>query len=142
MGAVTGVQQKIAANTTMAGTLVMAPKSVTFRQHDHLVSVLFGDLFSHSYNITFSMFFFYLVPVDFLFFIGACSCPWFNHEDKYAHAPFLGPLKGVLYMRIPFLNKETCLPRVLTKNWNFSMLTMFSCAKLYCAIIIQVPLIN
>ena len=34
----------------------MAPKSVTFRRHDHLVSVLFGDLFSHSYNITFSMF--------------------------------------------------------------------------------------
>ena len=33
----------------------MAPKSVTFRRHDHLVSVLFGDLFSHSYNITFSM---------------------------------------------------------------------------------------
>ena len=34
----------------------MAPKSVTFRQHDHLVSVIFGDLLSHSYNITFSMF--------------------------------------------------------------------------------------
>ena len=34
----------------------MAPKSVTFRRHDHLVSVLFGDLHSHSYNITFSMF--------------------------------------------------------------------------------------
>ena len=33
----------------------MAPKSVTFRQHDQLVSVLFGDLLSHSYNITFSM---------------------------------------------------------------------------------------
>ena len=40
----------------------MAPKSVTFRRHDHLVSVLFGDLFSHSYNITFSMFL-YLVSV-------------------------------------------------------------------------------
>ena len=40
----------------MVGTLVMAPKSVTFRRHDHLVSVLFGDLLSHSYNITFSMF--------------------------------------------------------------------------------------
>ena len=38
------------------GQLVMAPKSVTFRRHDHLVSVLFGDLLSHSYNITFSMF--------------------------------------------------------------------------------------
>ena len=34
----------------------MATKSVTFRRHDHLVSVLFGDLLSHSYNITFSMF--------------------------------------------------------------------------------------
>ena len=32
----------------------MAPKSVRFRRHDHLVSVLFGDLLSHSYNITFS----------------------------------------------------------------------------------------
>ena len=31
----------------------MAPKAVTFRRHDHLVSVL---LLSHSYNITFSMF--------------------------------------------------------------------------------------
>ena len=41
----------------MVGTLVMAPKSVTFRRHDHLVSVLFRDLLSHSYNITFSMFF-------------------------------------------------------------------------------------
>ena len=30
----------------------MAPKSVTFRGHDHLVSVLFGDLLSHCYNIT------------------------------------------------------------------------------------------
>ena len=34
----------------------MAPKSVTFRRHDHLVPVLFGDLLSHPYNITFSMF--------------------------------------------------------------------------------------
>ena len=41
----------------MAGTLVIAPKSVTFQQHDHLQeSVIFGDLLSHSYNITFSMF--------------------------------------------------------------------------------------
>ena len=40
----------------MVGTLVMVLKSVTFRRHDHLVSVLFGDLLSHSYNITFSMF--------------------------------------------------------------------------------------
>ena len=48
----------------MVGTLVIAPKSVTFRRHDHLVSVLFGDLLSHSYNITFSMFL-YLVTVVF-----------------------------------------------------------------------------
>ena len=48
----------------MAGTLVMAPKSVTSRRHDHLVSVPFGDLLSHSYNITFSMFS-YLVTVVF-----------------------------------------------------------------------------
>ena len=47
----------------MVGTLVMAPKSVTFRRHDHLVSVLFGDLLSHSYNITFSMFL-YLVKLS------------------------------------------------------------------------------
>ena len=46
----------------MAGTLVMAPKSVTFQRHDHLVSVLFeGDLLSHSSNITLS----YLVTVVF-----------------------------------------------------------------------------
>ena len=42
----------------------MAPKSVRFQRHDHLVSVLFGDLLSHSYNITFSMFL-YLVTVVF-----------------------------------------------------------------------------
>ena len=60
----TSVQQIIVAKATMAGTLVMAPKSVTFRQHDHLVSVLFGNLLSHSYNITFSMFL-YLVTVVF-----------------------------------------------------------------------------
>ena len=39
----------------------MAPKSVTFQQHDHLVSVLFGDLLS---NITFLMFL-YLVTIVF-----------------------------------------------------------------------------
>ena len=50
----------------------MAPKSVTFRRHDHLVSVLFGDLLSHSYNITFSMFL-YLVTVVFADF--ACHIP-------------------------------------------------------------------
>ena len=33
-------------------------------RHDHLVSVLFGDLLSHSYNITVSMFL-YLVTVVF-----------------------------------------------------------------------------
>ena len=44
----------------MVGTLVMAPKSV---------SVLFGDLLSHSYNITFSMFL-DLVTVVFADFTG------------------------------------------------------------------------
>ena len=53
----------------MVGTLVMAPKSVTFRRHNHLVSVLFGDLLSHSYNITFSMFL-DLVTVVFADFTG------------------------------------------------------------------------
>ena len=43
----------------------MAPKSVTFRRLDHLVSVLFGDLLSHFYNITFSMFL-YLVIIAML----------------------------------------------------------------------------
>ena len=60
----TSVQQIMVAKATMAGTLVMSPKSVTFQRHDHLVSVLFGDLLSHSYNITFSMFL-YLVTVVF-----------------------------------------------------------------------------
>ena len=53
----------------------MAPKSVTFRQHDHLVSVLFGDLLSHSYNITFSMFL-YLVTVVFADF----ACHSYQHN--------------------------------------------------------------
>ena len=53
----------------MVGTLVMAPKSVTLRRHDHLVSVLFGDLLSHSYNITFSMFL-YLVYTQLVLFWG------------------------------------------------------------------------
>ena len=58
----------------MVGTLVMAPKSVTFRRHDHLVSVFFGDLLSHSYNITFSMFL-YLVH-------GIIECA-FSSGDEY-----------------------------------------------------------
>ena len=53
----------------------MAPKSVTFRRHDHLVSVLFGDLLSHSYNITFSMFL-YLVTVVFADF----ACQSYKHK--------------------------------------------------------------
>ena len=57
----------------MVGTLVMAPKSVTFRRHDHLVSVLFGDLLSHSYNITFSMFL-YLVIQHLILFFKAALC--------------------------------------------------------------------
>ena len=53
----------------------MAPKSVTFRRHDHLVSVLFGHLLSHSYNITFSMFM-YLVTVVFTDF----TCQSYQHN--------------------------------------------------------------
>ena len=52
----------------------MAPKSVTFRRHDHLVSVLFGDLLSHSHNNTFSMFL-YLVTVVFADF----TCDSYQH---------------------------------------------------------------
>ena len=53
----------------------MAPKSVTFQRHDHLVSVLFGDLLSHSYNITFSMFL-DLVTVIFADF----ACHSYQHD--------------------------------------------------------------
>ena len=53
----------------------MAPKSVTFRRHDHLVSVLFGDSLSHSYNITFPMFL-YLVTVVFADF----ACHTYQHK--------------------------------------------------------------
>ena len=53
----------------------MAPKSVTFQRHDHLVSVLFGDLLSHSYNITFSMLL-YLVTVVFADF----TCHSYQHN--------------------------------------------------------------
>ena len=60
----------------------MAPKSVTFRRHDHLVSVLFGDLLCHSYNITFSMFLYLVtvvfaislaIPTNITFWIVSCS---------------------------------------------------------------------
>ena len=64
----------------MDGTLVMAPKSVTFRRHDHLVSVLFGDLLSHSYNITFSMF---LDLVTVVFADFACHSYQHNILDLY-----------------------------------------------------------
>ena len=53
----------------------MEPKSVTFRRHDHLVSVLFGDLLSHSNNITFLMFL-YLVCVVFANF----ACHSYQHN--------------------------------------------------------------
>ena len=45
------------------------------RRHDHLVSVLFGDLLSHSYNITFSMFL-DLVTVVFADF----ACHFYQHN--------------------------------------------------------------
>ena len=53
LGAMTSVPAIVALAAIICWTLVMATKSVTFRRHDHLVSVLFGDLLSHSYNITF-----------------------------------------------------------------------------------------
>ena len=64
----------------------MAPKSVTFRRHDHLVSVLFGDLLSHSYNITFSMFL-HLVTVVFADF--ACHSYQHNILDVSCSFTFL-----------------------------------------------------
>ena len=60
----TSVPAIVALAAIICWTLVMAPKSVTFRRHDHLMSMLFGDLLSYSYNITFSMFL-YLVTVVF-----------------------------------------------------------------------------
>ena len=44
----------------MVGTLVMAPKSVTFRRHDHLVFVLFAyqeieDILGHSHQFALSV---------------------------------------------------------------------------------------
>ena len=57
------------------GHLVMAPKSVTFRRHDHLVSVLFWRFAtSHSYNITFSMFL-YLVLLGCAMYIDVLKAP-------------------------------------------------------------------
>ena len=56
----------------------MAPKSVT----DHLVSVLFGDLLNHSYNITFSMFL-YLVTVVFADF--ACHSNQHNILETFLY---------------------------------------------------------
>ena len=61
----------------------MAPKSVTFRRHDHLVSVLFGDLLSHSYNITFSMLL-YLVTVVFAGF----ACHSYQHNILVVSSSF------------------------------------------------------
>ena len=53
----------------------MTPKSVTFQQNDHMVSMLFRDLLSHSYNITFSMCL-YLVCVVFADF----ACHSYQHN--------------------------------------------------------------
>ena len=51
----------------------MAPKSVTFRRHDHLMYVLFGDLLSHSYRITFSMFLYLAIPSFALFLLHSTA---------------------------------------------------------------------
>ena len=61
----------------------MVPKSVTFRRHDHLVSVLqFGDLLSHSYNITFSMF---LDLVTVVFADFACHSYQYNILEMFLY---------------------------------------------------------
>ena len=65
----------------------MAPKSVTFRRHDHLMSVIFGDLLSYSYNITLSMFL-YLVTVVFADF--ACQSYQHNILDFILFIYFFG----------------------------------------------------
>ena len=77
----------------MVGTLVMAPKSVTFRRHDHLVSVLFGDLLSHSCNITFSMFL-YLVSI---------SREW---ENPFVESYFLSYLVRTKCSSVHFLEES------------------------------------
>ena len=62
LGAMTSVPAIVASATIInfCWTLVMA---VTFCGHDNLVSVLFEDLLSHSYNFTFSMFLFLVTKV-------------------------------------------------------------------------------
>ena len=60
----------------------MAPKSVTFRRHEHLVSVLFGDLFGHSYNITFSMFFSCYIQYRVYLMLGSVLQLNISHERK------------------------------------------------------------
>ena len=68
----------------------MAPKSVTFRRHDHLVSVLFGDLLSHSYNITFSMFL-DLVIINLIRNDKALFLSWTLVLNAPEHADMAGP---------------------------------------------------
>ena len=77
----------------------MAPKSVTFRRHDHLVSVLFGDLLSHSYNITFSMFLYLVVStfgtfsqrlrLVYRFSVHTKVCKLFLLSDSFSAKSFL-----------------------------------------------------
>ena len=66
----------------------MAPKSVTFRRHDHLVSVLFGDLFSHSYNIIFQDLKFHRIDST------SCTCVVYMYK---------GYLLSILSVHCPFL---------------------------------------
>ena len=54
----------------------MAPKSVTFRRHDHLVSVLFGDLLSHAFLQHYFSMFLDLVTVVFADF----TCHSYQHN--------------------------------------------------------------
>ena len=68
----------------------MAPNSVTFRRHDHLVSVFFEDSLSHSYYITFSMF---LYLVDIRINNGHFNTSVYDKRDNFSFSvvrfPFL-----------------------------------------------------
>ena len=119
----------------MVGTLVMAPKSVTFRRHDHLVSVLFGDLLSHSYNITFSMFL-YLVQ----YCLWGKNYLWPSETVKYCQHLYKGELDSecmevlleytstYLYMGVPtFCTCVYCVCELLFVCFLFVFCGLWSC---------------
>ena len=96
-------------------TLVMAPKSVT---HDHLVSVLFGELLSHSYNITFSMFL-YLVVLWFYLLSSlltqgryVCIAVMTWKLQSKARTQMYSKLSGYVYMCTLFIGNEDCCKQI------------------------------